>query len=256
MDRSELERHGLTSHFAAWFADQLTHSDPLYLIDHLLFAFTQHAFKKRRFRGTYLEFGTYLKATNAMFSVGALLTHTSAKDPVALTRLVMDKTGGDPNRMYSSARQKAQERIDQYTSRYGTEPLSLSSLHFASHMLSMDIDCRTDASEIRKVALEKYDFKRHNDLLKATAGFELIMGMAIPVEHGELFAQMQDGPDPITPDTLNLNAAFYTNLLDVPDSMSKQTSIVSPHSCDALELCRIWARCCRPDLLHLIAEES
>jgi len=163
MDRSELERQGLTPHFAGWFADRLTQGDPLYLIDHLFNAFTQHALKKRRFLGTYLELGAFLKASNAMFSVGALLAHTSGKDPIALIRLVMEKTGGDPNRVYGLARQKAQERIDKCTSRYGTEPLSLSSLHFAANMLSMDLDYRTDTREIRSVSLEKYYMKQYAD---------------------------------------------------------------------------------------------
>ena len=253
MDQSELERQGLTPGFTVWFVDQLNQAEPLHLIEHLFFAFAGHVLKKRRFLGTYLELGTHLKASNAIFSVGALLAHTSGKDPIDLLRLVIGP-GGDPIKAYNSNREKAQAMIDRHASQYGTEPESLSSLHFATHMQSMDLDYRTDANEIRTVLSEKYYLKRSYEFLISSALLAFGRGVAIPVEHGELFARMQEGPDPITPDSLNQNAAFYTRLLDVPNSMSEHTSVVSPHSCDALELCRIWARYCRPDLLHLIAE--
>ena len=201
-----------------------------------------HITKDRIFGGRYVTAGDFSNMFAVITEIGALIASRSDCDLAELQSLSLVKSSYGYSKHWDAVQMELEKRVNTYRDAIGSDPSSM--VGFSQTVARVRLGCRPIGDDKRlnkafsqKLAVNEQSFVE-GMLNNAALAFDL--GVAYALEYPDAYAKMSEGTD------------AWLQREDLPPQF-KHLPSTSERDENHLELCRTWARVCRPESEHLFA---
>ena len=234
----ELRHQGVPARLAKQLATNSPSPQPIdmSLPGFLYYWFISPLTNKQFFGEEYLEYNILHTTLGWMSEAGATVSYNYAGDHKDLFELIMPGYDLEAGTVWGLLTELTANVLERYRSTFGADPASMTDLHKYDAYDLLGVDLVSDTRSVRKAASRKVGWRSAiNHFPQAYSLFG--SGVAYALNHRELFLGKINGGDGIK----SQNPAFQVI----------GTELTPPAPSEYLRRCRLWARLCRPDLLHL-----
>lgn len=241
MLKRELEEMGLRADVAKDILE-MDERGEIALPSFLALGFLSHIVKGRIFGGRYVTAGDFSNMFGMITEIGALIASRSDCELDELRSLSLVKSSYGYSKHWDAVQAELEKRVNTYRDAMGSDPSSM--VGFSQTVARVRLgfrpigdDKRLDKVFNQKLAVNEQSFVE-GMLNNAALAFDL--GVAYALEYPDSYAKMSEGTD------------AWLQREDLPPQFKHLPSTAERYE-NHLEICRTWARVCRPEAEYLFA---